>query len=268
MKKKKLILGVLAVIVGVVVIVLLIVAAKLDGIVKAGIETVGPSLTKTTVSLGGVSIRPLRGSGAIKGLVVGNPAGYKGDYSIKMDLAQLAIKPGSLLADKIVIDDVTVAGPEIILEGGLKDNNLTAIQKNVNDAVGLQSGGTAPATPAAGGSGAQKKLQINHFKLTGAKVHLRLAMLAGKDVTIAAPDVEFHDLGTGPEGITVPELVKRVLNELTAGTLTAAAKSVGELGTQAADAAGKAATEAVSGGSKEAASKVTEGVKSLFKKKE
>lgn len=271
MNKKKLILGLLAALLGVFVIVILIIAAKLDGIVETGIETVGPQLTKTSITLEGVSIRPLRGSGDINGMIVGNPGGYKGEFAIKMNHAHLAIKPGSLLADKVVIDEMTVEAPEIILEGGLKDNNLTAIQKNVNDAVGGGGGPAAPGAPATEGGGAQKKLQVNHFKLTGARVHLRLSMLAGQNVTITAPDVEFHDLGTGPDGITVGELVKRALNELTAATLAAAAKSVGELGKDAANAAGKAAADAVGGGSKEATEavgKATEGLKNLFKKKE
>lgn len=260
MNKKKIIIGIIGGLLAVLIIAVLIVAAKLDTIVEKGIETVGPQLTKTTIELEKVSIKPLSGSGTVTGLVVGSPTGFKAEYTMKMGHASLAIKPSSLLSDKVVIDEIIVDGPEIILEGGLKENNLTAIQKNVNDTVG----GAAAAPAAEAPAGAQKKLQVNYFKLTGAKVHLRLSMLAGKNVTITAPDIELKDLGTGPEGITVGEVVKLAMNKLTGEILNAAAKSVADIGKDAANAAVGAASKE----STEAVGKATEGLKSLFKKKE
>lgn len=266
-KKKKIIIGSIVGLLAVFIIVVGVLAAKLDTIVEHGIETVGPKLTKTSIALDRVTIGLLGGSGEVDGLVVGSPAGFKAEYTMKVGHTHLAIKPASLLSDKIVVDRIVVAGPEIILEGGLKDNNLTAIQKNVTEAVG--GGATAPGTQEP--AGAQQKIQVNHFELTGAKVHLRLSMLAGKIVTITVPDIQLNDLGTGPDGITAGELVKLALDAITADVLTAAAKSVGDLGKDIADAAGKAATDAVGTSSKEATEavgKATEGLKSLFKKKE
>lgn len=268
MKTKKLIFGIVGVLVIIAILAVVVVALKLDSIVKAGIETVGPQLTKTTVVLDKVALRPFSGSGAVEGLVIGSPQGYKAEYTMKLGNAKLAIQPGSLMSDKVVIDDINVEGPEIILEGGLKDNNLTALQKNVNDSVG--GSGEQPAKPAEPApAGAQKKLQVNHFKLTGAKVHLRMSMLGNQDVTITAPDIEMSDLGTGPDGITVGELVQKSLDKLTAGVLTAAAGKVTDLGKNAADMAGKAASDAAAAATKESSNvvnKATEGLKSLFKK--
>lgn len=270
MKIKKLIIGILLVLVALAIIVALVVASKLDAIVKAGIETAGPSLTKTTVQLDDVTLHLFSGSGAIKGLVIGSPKGYNADYTMKLGNAQLALKPSSLFSDKVVIDDLTIEGPEIILQGSLNDNNLTALQKNVNDAVGGGSGqkpsasSTTPSQP-----GAQKKLQVNHFKLAGAKVHLQLKILGGKEVTVAAPDVEMSNLGTGPDGITAAELVKDSLNKLTEGVLTAAAKSAADLGKEAVGEAGKIATGAANEATKDATGavgKATDGLKNLFKK--
>lgn len=267
MNKKKIILGILGVVVALLVITVAVVTLKLDSLVKAGVETVGPQLTRTTLTLEEVKIGILSGSGALNGLVVGTPEGYKAEYTMKMGHASLALQPGSLLSDKLVIKSLVVEGPEIILEGGLNENNLTALQKNINEAVGAT--GTAPAEGEA--AGAQKKLQVDLFKLTGAKVHLRLAMLGGRNVTIPAPDIEFTDLGTGPDGITAGELVKRTMNKLTTDVLAAAAKSVANLGKEVTDAASKAATDAIGGATKEsteAVGKATEGIKNLFKKQD
>lgn len=267
-KSKKIIIGIVAGGLAVLIIAIGVVTAKLDTIVEHGVETVGPKLTKTSIGLDKVAIGLLSGSGEVDGLVVGTPEGFNAEYTMKVAHTHLALKPASLLSDKIVIDKIVIESPEIILEGGLKDNNLTALQKNVTAAAG---GGGAAAPASTEPAGEQKKLQVNHFELTGAKVHLRLSMLAGKNVTITAPDVMLQDLGTGPEGITSGELVKRALDAMTADILTAAAKAVGELGKEAVDAAGKAAAGAADAAgkeTKEALDNTTSGIKNLFKKKE
>lgn len=263
MKKKKLILIVAGSLVALVLVAMVLVVMSLDRIVKTGVETVGPKLTKTTVTLDGVSIQPVLGSGEITGLEVGNPAGYQGEFAIKLGRAHLDLSPGSLLKDKVVIESMVVEGAEIILEGGLKDNNLTAIQKNVASFSGPADEAPAPAGEPAE-SAAAKKLQVDHFKIEGVKVHLRLTMLAGQNLTITAPPVEMTGLGTGPDGITAADLVKRAMKQLTDDVLVAAGKAVTEAATQAGnqaiDEAGKSATEAVG--------KASEGLKNLFNKKE
>jgi hypothetical protein len=268
MNKKKLLIGIAGALLLILILAVAVVAFKLDSIVKAGIETVGPRLTKTTVTLEKVNLRPLSGSGALHGFVIGTPVGFQAEYTMKMGLAHLDLQPGSLLGEKIVIDEILIEGPEIILEGGLKENNLTALQKNVNESVGATEGAPTSEPAADEPAGVQRKLQVNRFKLTGARVHLRLSMMQGRSLTITAPDIEFTDLGTGPDGITVGELTQRALNALTRDVLAAAAKSATELGREAAGAAGQAATEAVDGVSKEAVGKATEGLKNLFKKDE
>lgn len=261
MNKKKLILLIGGGVIALALVALFVVVLSLDKIVKAGVETVGPTLTKTTVTLDGVSIGPIRGFGEIRNLVVGNPEGYQGEYAITLGKAHLDLDPGSLLGDKLVVESMVVEGVDIILEGGLKENNLTAIQKNVASFAGATE--TTPAEPApepAANEGAAKKLQVNHFKIEGAKVHLRLSMLGGGNLTITAPPIEMSDLGTGPDGITVAELVKRAMKELTDDVLIAAGKAVADKGTEALGSAAKESGEAVN--------KAAEGVKNLFKKKE
>jgi len=49
----------------------------LDGAIKRGVETFGPELTKVQVKLEYVNLSLLTGSGKIRGLLVGNPEGYK-----------------------------------------------------------------------------------------------------------------------------------------------------------------------------------------------
>jgi len=248
----------------VVVLVVLLIAGIvalslfLDQIVKHGVETVGPELTKVSIKVDSVGLSVLSGSGKIKGLEVGNPEGYKSPVAMKLGSAAVSVSPGSLMSDKIVIKSLRIEAPEINIEGSPTKNNLTKILDNVMAATG---GSTSAPPPGTTESGASKKLQVDEFILAGAKVNYTLPGL-GTTVRLVVPDIKFNDLGTGPEGITAGELTKRVMSELTGELgplLTEAISNAGK------DALGKS-TESVNKAVGEA-SKTVKGVTDLFKKK-
>jgi hypothetical protein len=58
--------------------------------IKTAVEQVGPRLTKTTVKLGEVEISPWHGLVQIKGLEVGNPAGFMAPTAMKLGTAGYA----------------------------------------------------------------------------------------------------------------------------------------------------------------------------------
>ena len=258
---KKWIVRIALVVVVLLVIVVVAVGLFLDSGIKKGVETFGPELTKVSIKLDSVSVSLLSGGGKIKGLVVGNPEGCKSPSAITLSSASLSLKPGSLLSDKIVIKSIVVEAPEITIEGSPTKNNLTKIMENVDAAVG---GSGAPVTnaPAATVQKASKKLQVDEFVITGAKVHYTIPGMGGKVVTLPMPDIRLNDLGTGPDGITAADLTKRVLNKLTGDVVKVLVAEGGKLGKEAVgtvtDAAGKAAGEA---------GKTIKGVTDIFKKK-
>lgn len=107
----------------------------LGTIVKAAIEQVGPTITKTTIKLDRVDVSPLQGLVELKGLEVGNPSGYKSPTAMKLGTALLRMNVFSVLSKTIVVDEILVEAPEITVEGGPSKNNLLAIQDNVMRAV-------------------------------------------------------------------------------------------------------------------------------------
>jgi hypothetical protein len=80
---KKLLVRIAIGLVVLIVLVALGIHFFLDSAVKKGVETLGPKMTKVDVKLDSVSISLLSGSGKIKGLVVGNPEGYKTPHAIR-----------------------------------------------------------------------------------------------------------------------------------------------------------------------------------------
>lgn len=253
---KKLLIRAVILVVVLVVAAVIGVALFLGGAIKKGVETVGPKIAKVDVKLDGVSLSILSGSGSIKGLVLGNPEGYKTPQAINVGNASLVVSPGSLLSDKIIVKSVRVDDAVITFEGGLSGNNLSKILDNVN----ASTGGDTAETGAAKDEKPGKKLQVDDFLITGAKVNVSLAGMAGKSVTVPLPVVHLTNLGQGEDGVTPAELTKRVLNEVIhAATKVATSDTVKDLTKGVTDAATKTATESID--------KAAKSVTDIFKKK-
>ncbi len=229
---KKIVVRILIALVVVAILAVVAVGMFLDKAIKSGVETFGPKLTKVDIKLASVSLSLLSGSGSIKGLVVGNPEGYKTPSAINIGLASLSLKPTSLLSDKIVVKSINVQGPEITFETDLRHNNLSKILANVQEAIG--GGAKEPAKPQEPSQPKEakpaKKLQVDDFVISGGKIHVSVTALGGQSATVPLPDIHLQNLGTGPEGITPAELAKLVIEAIEKGASQAAEGAVVDLG--------------------------------------
>jgi hypothetical protein len=258
---KKLLIKILVILAVLGVIAIIGIALFLNSIIKKGVETVGPRVAQVEVKLDGVNVSVFSGKGEIKGLVVGNPPGFSTPNAIKVGKAGIAVNPTSVLSDKVIIESVTIEAPEITVEGGLKDNNLTKIMANIDSVVGKSGQGAPPPT------GDQKpkparKLQVNNFAISGGKITLHLAMLGGQSTTVPLPDIHFKDLGQGPEGITSADLMKMVMQTVTDDAIKAAVKALANQGKGFLDAA-----KILGQGTTNSVGNATKTIGDLFKKK-
>lgn len=247
---KKLLIRLLIALVVVVVIVVVAIGLFLDGAIKKGVETIGPQITKVDVKLDGANLSLFSGSGTIKGLTVGNPPGFQTPHAIHVGSASVSLSPGSLLSDKIVVKSIRVESPEITYEGGLGGDNLHTILKNVNAAS--SSGTNVTTKPGQPG----KKLQVDDFLITGAKVNLSVKGMGGLAAPVTLPDIHLTNLGQGADGITSAELTQRVLDVVTDYVMKYAVNQALDIG--------KGALEKTTN---EGVNKATEKLGELFKKK-
>jgi uncharacterized protein involved in outer membrane biogenesis len=254
---KKWIIRIVIVLAVLLILVVVGISLSLDSIVKKGVETVGPALTKVSVKLDGVSLSLLSGGGSIKGLEVGNPEGYKTPSAIKVGKASLSLQPSSVLSDKVVIHSIDVQGPEITYETNLKQSNIGKILANLDEVTG---GGTKQPAPKE--ASPSKKLQVDDFRITGGKVSVSVTTLGGQAVSVPLPDIHLTGLGTGPDGITAADLTRKVLSEVEKSAAQVAASAINDLGKAAAGLSKNLGTNATG-----AASEVIKGVGGLFKKK-
>jgi uncharacterized protein involved in outer membrane biogenesis len=256
---KKLLIRISIALVVLLILGVLAVSLFLDGAVKRGIETVGPMLAKVEIKLDSVSLSLLSGSGKVKGLLVGNPEGFKAPSAIQVGEASLALQPSSVFGDKVVIKSVLVHAPEITFETDLKQNNLSKILANLQAATGgAETSSTNTPTQTKPG----RKLQVDDFLISGGKIHVSLTTLGGKSATVALPEVHLTDLGKGPDGITGAELATRVIKAIEKEAVQASSGVVSDL---AKDAAGL--TKNLDKNAAGAADKLGQGIGGLFKKK-
>jgi hypothetical protein len=260
-KLKKILLGIGIGLLALIVITVIVAGFFLGSIVKTGMETVGPKIIQVSIKVDSVGLSALTGSAKIKGLVIGNPEGYKTPQAISVGLATVGVNPFSVFSDKIVVRSARVEATEITFEGNpFGKNNLRRIMDNI-DAIAKSSGPAATNAPAqAAGNKSARKIEVDDFLITGAKVHVSLTGMGGKEMTLPLPDIHLTDLGKGSGGLTATDLTRRVLGAITTATLKTVASAVTGIG-KGAENAGKDVGKAVGGG----VNKITKGIGGLFK---
>src|SRR6266481_3843062 len=209
----------------------------LGTVIKKGVETVGPKITKTDVKLNSASLSILSGSGKINGFVLGNPQGFKTPAAISVGTVNLAIEPRSLFDNKVIIRDITVDGPEITFETDLTVVNLKKILSNIEETSGGSSEKSAspqtnqPAPAQSTESGEGKKLEVDNFLIKNAKVHVSVnAPLVGQQTAnVTIPEIHLTNMGTNADGITAAQLSKEVFKVIVEKSAEAAEKVLADM---------------------------------------
>jgi uncharacterized protein involved in outer membrane biogenesis len=219
---KKWIRTVLVVLVAVLVAAVVFAQFFLGSTLKAAVNTLGPKLTKTAVTLEDVKFSLLTGNMQIKGLVVGNPEGFRTRNAIKLGRFQLKLKPLSLFSKVLVIERILIEAPEITYEMGSGDSNLARLQKNLAGEPKPDGGGPGAEqrpperpTPPPKGKKAGQKVQIDDLRLENGKVYLSATLLQGARATMSLPPIHITDIGKDTGGVSTSEAVALILASVT-----------------------------------------------------
>lgn len=242
--KRKWILRAVVGLVVVLIAVFVAVAFSLGSILKKGVETIGPKATQVEVKVKSAGVWLFAWRVELTGIVLGNPPGFKTPSAITVEDVSVRVRPGSVFSDKLVVESINVKMPVITLEGGLRDNNLKKIEKNLNDYIGSPSTTTNSPAPSSSPAKPERKLQVNELVITGAKLQFNTKLSSGRTVTLSIPDIHLTGLGSGPEGITAVEVGQRTLHAVLDAATTAVAKNVTGLGTEGASKAKSAVQKA------------------------
>ncbi len=255
MKKLLLIVGAVVVII---IILLIVGISNLGPMIKNAVNTYGPRMTKTEVSLGNVSISIFSGEAKLKEFHLGNPKRFKSPYAMIVGSTYVDVDEGSLTGDTIIIEKIEVVRPEITYEKRGGTDNLKTILNNVK----RTSTTDKPSEKQSGKESGDKKILIRNFIVRNGKVNLITSVLAGKSISISAtlPDIHLKDVGKEKGGSSPAEAFKEVFaalyKKITSPDVTSVLNQ--ELKAQGLD------VGEVSDGAKKGMENVTSKVKGLF----
>ena len=252
---KKILLGLVLLAVIALAAIYFLGSSALNKGIKSAVETYGPRVTQTDVTLADVNLSILSGSGTLKGLNVGNPEGYKSDNIFALGEIDLKVDTSTVFGDKIVIDHIIIKKPEISYEKSFTTSNVKQLMKNIEEFTGPSSGDESEEESDAG---AKKQVVIKKLIIEDATVYVGL-MGIGQTVTL--PRIEMDEIGEDGKQMTMAEVMDLVLGKVLQ-SIGPAIANAGDLGGAAVDALKTQGLEKVD----QAAEGVGESIKGLFGK--
>lgn len=255
--------GVAAVAVIGAIAVFMFVLSSLDGLIQQAVETYGSEITKTQVTLAEVELDITSGKGALRGLRIGNPAGFNTPSAFELGAISIAIDTGTITSDTVVITEIVIDAPDVTYELGGDGSNIDAIQRNVEAYMAeFESGDSATAD--SGGEG--PKLIIEDLYITNGTINVSATFLDGQTLTTPLPDIHLEDIGKEDGGASPGEIAEQIIAAITDGASGAVSGlgleemmgSAGELLEGVTEGAGEMLENATEGGG-EALESITEG---------
>jgi hypothetical protein len=221
--------GVVGVLLIAVVAIAVYVLSSLDSLIQTAIETYGSQATKAEVTVSDVELDLTSGKGAIRGLQIGNPAGYNTPTALMLGAIAVQVDTSTVTSDPVVISSITIDSPDVTYELGKKESNIDALQRNVESFASAQGGGTSGGgsaeKPAAGGSKSEKtgpKFIIDDLYVKNGKVNVSATLLEGKTLSAPLPDIHLTGIGRDSGGADAEQIATQVLGAIMAEAKQAA----------------------------------------------
>jgi hypothetical protein len=252
--KKTLLIG--GGVVGVAVIgavaVIVFVLSSIDSLIQEAVETYGSEITQAEVKLAEVNLDATSGKGALRGLKVGNPAGFNTPSAFQLGAISITLDTSTLGSDPIVIKEIVISAPDVTYEVGGDGSNLDALQRNVEAYMAQFDTGEAaePAEP-----GESPNLVIEDIFINDGTINVSATFLGGKSLTTALPNIHLEDIGKEDDGASPGEIAE----EIFAAIKESATGAVSGLGVEGLVSGAGEMLEGVTEGAGEMLEGVTEG---------
>ena len=183
----------------------------LDSAVKNGIETIGPKIMGTTVTVEKVSISVISGRGRVNGLVIGNPKGFDTDSSYRLANTRVKVDLPSVLSGKLIIEEIVLESPEITYEGSSSGSNLARIRKNAKAFNRTHGSKKTKGTDSQDNGVRPLLVQINHFIVKDPSLNYSPSLFGGRALTFQLDDLHLRNIGKKSGGVTFDEATSQVL---------------------------------------------------------
>jgi len=232
------------------IILLMVGVSNVGPLIKKAVNTAGPYITKTAVTLEDVSVSIFSGEATVEGFTLGNPDGFNSPVAMKVGTVSVDLDEESVTDNPIIIHKIEIIQPDITYEKKRGTDNFEVILSNIAKAVQSEQGGKRTAAKKAGQKPA-KTLLINHVIVKDGTVNLVVDFMGGGAVSASLPDIHLTGIGKGKKGVTPAEAFEIIFEsiysgisaESVTGVLTNGLNRLGDLKNihdEGGDAAGKA----------------------------
>jgi len=197
---------------------------SLDWVVKRAIEAYVPDIIGAEVKVASVKIAPASGAGAVNGLVIGNPKGFRTPQAASVGTVDIAVDPATVTKDVIVVRRIAVASAAITYEAGRNGSNFDVFKRNVERRLGKSD---------AKARRGETRLIVERLTIRGATVtYVPEIPVRGATISYALPDIVLADIGRRQGGVTAGELTKIVVDALIARMAQSMGRRAAERGLQ------------------------------------
>jgi uncharacterized protein involved in outer membrane biogenesis len=216
---------------------------SLDAQIASAIRRYGSEMTGVPVGLSSAHVAIADGRGTLRGLIVGNPDGFKTKYALSLGEISMTLDIGSLTTDVIRIKELTLIKPEVTYEYASSGSNLEVLQRNIERSIAQQRSD-------AKNTQSDKKLVIEHLYIKSGTASVSAEMLNGDVLSVPIADLHLQNIGKKSDGTTAGEAMRQIFGPL-----------VQQVGTAVASLGVKAAGKTIQKGVEAA----TQTIKGLFK---
>jgi hypothetical protein len=204
-----LLVAVCVVFVGVVVFGLL----SVNPLVKKGVEYFGPRYVGADVRLAESDLSILSGEGELRGLFVGNPAGYKSESAVQADSIRMKLDTSSLSEPTVIIEAIVIDRPVITYELAGRTSNLQTLVDNVTRSAKGGDAGSGGGESAEAGDAGGKSVVIKHIVIRNARVNFGIAALGGELAHAELDDIHLRDIGEKKD-VSMADAARQVLTAI------------------------------------------------------
>ena len=187
---------------------------NLDALVAAAIEKYGSQATKTSVLVDSVKLDLTDGAAGINGLTIGNPRGYELPHAFSMGEIRVGIDLPSLQEDIYIINEITVLAPQVFVEIN-EDNktNLNELKNNLTAGFAGNKQDKKSQAPAEGDA-KEPRLIIRRIIFADGTIQAKMSAKKDKQYELKFPSLDMSNLG-GSKGATPGEIASEILKRLT-----------------------------------------------------
>ena len=210
---------ILSYMIGIIIILCAALYFARNTLIARSVEKIAPSFTGTPVALESVDLQIFKGTLSLRNLKVGNPQGFSQKDIFAVDKVDVALKPLSLLGNKIVIKNITVDGVTLNYEIVGNKSNLSVIQDNLSGNV-KKPVQQSKANAAPKDEKSSKSVVIDSLLIENVRAG---AYVSGVGMTLTLPSVRLTDIGKSKPS-TMRDVIEKVLTVFSKETVSAISK--------------------------------------------